>query len=130
MGMIERYAAYAEAFEEAYESDNWSVLDPYFTEDAVYDFIAAPPLGGRHEGRATVLNDFKDAVNGFDRLFKSRKVELLEGPVEKDGGVWVHWVATYTLESYGCDLSISPKDKKIFVGRLSASSKSKAVNNP
>ena len=115
MGMIERYAAYAAAFEEAYESDNWSVLEPYFTQDAVYDFIAAPPLGGRHEGRATVLNDFKDAVNGFDRLFKSRKVELLEGPVEKDGGVWVRWVATYELED-APDLRTEGEERAFFEG--------------
>ena len=115
MGMIERYAAYAAAFEEAYESDNWSVLEPYFTEEAVYDFIAAPPLGGRHEGRATVLNDFKDAVNGFDRLFKSRKVDLLEGPVEKDGDVWVRWAATYELEG-APDLRMEGEDRASFAG--------------
>ena len=115
MGMIERYAAYAEAFEEAYESDNWSVLEPYFTEDGVYDFVASPPLGGRHEGRATVLNDFKDAVNGFDRRFKSRKVDLIEGPLEKDGGVWVRWVATYELEG-APDLRMEGEERAFFEG--------------
>jgi len=32
MGTIERYLAYAAAFEEAYASDNWSKLEPFFTE--------------------------------------------------------------------------------------------------
>ena len=67
MSSIERFGAYAEAFEQAYGCDDWSALEPYFTEDAVYDFITAPPLRGRHESRATILKDFQDAVNGSDR---------------------------------------------------------------
>ena len=41
MGTIDRYLAYAAAFEEAYASDDWSTLDPFFTEDAVYEL--SPP---------------------------------------------------------------------------------------
>ena len=104
-----------EAFEEAYATDDWSVLELYFTQDAVYDFIAAPPLGGRHEGRATVLNDFKDAVNGFDRRFRSRKLDFIEGQIEKDGGVWVRWTATYELEA-GLALHMEGEERAFFEG--------------
>ena len=98
MGMVERFLEYAQAFEDAYGSDDWSLLEPYFTEDAVYDFIAGPPLGARHESRATILSDFRTAVNGFDRRFTSRRVDLIEGPIEKNGEVWMRWLATYTLD--------------------------------
>lgn len=97
MGMIDRYLAYAAAFEEAYASDDWSKLEPFFTEDAVYEFIAPAPFGGKYEGRAAVLTQFKNSVNSLDRRFDSRAVEALEGPSEKDGDVWMRWVATYTL---------------------------------
>ena len=97
MGQIERYVAYATAFEEAYASDDWSKLEPFFTEDAVYEFIAPTPFGGKYEGRAAVLAQFKNSVNGLDRRFDSRKVEVLEGPVEKNGSVWIRWAAIYTL---------------------------------
>jgi len=97
MGVVDRYMAYAAAFEEAYASDDWSKLEPYFTEDAVYEFVAPPPFGGKYEGRAAVLAQFKNSVNGFDRRFDSRKIEVLEGPTEKDGGVRVRWAAIYTL---------------------------------
>ena len=97
MGMIDRYLAYAAAFEEAYASDDWSKLEPYFTEDAVYEFIAPAPFGGKHDGRAAVLEQFKNSVNGLDRRFDSRAVAALEGPIEKDGAVWMHWTATYAL---------------------------------
>lgn len=97
MGKIEQYVAYAAAFEEAYASDNWSKIEPFFTEDAVYAFIAPAPFGGEYQGRAAVLRQFQNSVNGLDRRFDSRTVEVLEGPVEKDGGVWIRWAAIYTL---------------------------------
>lgn len=115
MSMIERFGAYAEAFEQAYESDDWSVLEPYFTEDAVYNFIAAPPLGGRHEGRATILSDFQSAVNGFDRRFTSRRIELIEGPVEKDGAVWMRWAAIYTLDG-APECRMEGEERAVFEG--------------
>ena len=43
MSALARFQQYAEAFEEVFESDDWSHLEPYFTEDAVYEIHAAPP---------------------------------------------------------------------------------------
>jgi hypothetical protein len=97
MGKIDRYLAYAAAFEEAYASDDWSKLEPVFTDDAVYAFIAPAPFGGEYRGRAAVLAQFKNSVNSLDRRFDSRTVEVLEGPSEKDGAVWIRWAAIYTL---------------------------------
>ena len=97
MGTIDRYIAYATAFEEAYASDNWSKIEPFFTEDAVYAFVAPAPFGGEYKGRAAVLAQFKNSVNALDRRFDSRKVEVLEGPTDKDGVVWMRWAAIYTL---------------------------------
>ncbi len=115
MGIVERFLEYAQAFEDAYDSDDWSLLEPYFTEDAVYDFIAGPPLGARHESRATILNDFQVAVNGFDRRFTSRRVEFLEGPVEKNGEVWMRWLATYTLDG-ASDCRLEGEERAVFEG--------------
>jgi hypothetical protein len=115
MGQIERYAAYAAAFEEAYASDNWSVLEPFFTEDAVYEFIAPAPFGGKYEGRAAVLAQFKNSVNGLDRRFNSRTIDVLEGPSEKDGGVWVRWAGTYTLTG-APDFRMEGEERAVFAG--------------
>ncbi len=115
MGMIDRYVAYATAFEEAYASDDWSKLEPFFTEDAVYEFIAPTPLGGKYEGRAAVLAQFKSSVNGLDRRFDSRAVEALEGPLEKDGGVWMRWAATYTLGG-APDCRMEGEERAVFAG--------------
>jgi len=115
MGTIERYVAYATAFEEAYVSDDWSKLEPFFTEDAVYEFIAPAPIGGKYEGRAAVLAQFKNSVNGLDRRFDSRKVEVLEGPSEKDGAVCIRWAAIYTL-SGAPECRMEGEERAMFVG--------------
>jgi ketosteroid isomerase-like protein len=92
---IARFAAYAAAFEKSYENDDWSLLEPYFTEDAVYDAAAGPPIGKRLEGRDAILAYFEDVVNRFDRRFESRELALLEGPKEEGNSVWIRGSATY-----------------------------------
>jgi ketosteroid isomerase-like protein len=97
MTLVDRFMQYAAAFEDAYASDDFSKIEPYFTEDAVYEAIADAPLSSRTEGRATLAPFFKQLVNGFDRRFDSRTVEMIEGPVERGNTVWFRWVSTYTL---------------------------------
>lgn len=115
MGIVERFNEYAEAFEQAYASDDWSILEQYFTADAVYDFVADPPLGGRHEGRATILQDLQTAVNGFDRRFDSRRLEVLEGPLEKDGEVWLRWAAIFSLDGFP-DCRMEGEERAVYEG--------------
>ena len=42
---IPRFGAYAAAFEKAFENDDWSVVEPFFHEDAVYEVALPPPFG-------------------------------------------------------------------------------------
>ncbi len=37
MSIEDRYQAYAQAFEESYDDNDWSRIAQYFTEDAVYE---------------------------------------------------------------------------------------------
>ena len=90
MNKIDRYLAYAAAFEVAFDSDDWSAVKPFFTDDAVYETFGGPPFAGRWEGRDAVLAYFKEVLDGFDRRFSTKRtVEAVEGPLERDGGVWV-----------------------------------------
>jgi hypothetical protein len=95
MSKIPRFAAYAAAFEKSVASDDWSLLEPFFTEDAVYDIPAGPPLGGHVEGRDAVLAFFRDVLDRFDRRFESRALALLDGPKETGDAVWIRGSATY-----------------------------------
>jgi hypothetical protein len=95
MSKIPRFAEYAATFEKSVASDDWSLLEPFFTDGAVYDIPADPPLGGRIEGRAAILAWFKDILDRFDRRFASRELALLEGPKEIGDAVWIRGSATY-----------------------------------
>ena len=95
---MERFAAYAAAFEKAFESDDWTIVEPFLTEDAVYHVTGPPPLGGSHEGRDAVLAGFKASVDTLDRRFDVREVQLVEGPTQKDGAIWFRWAGTYRRE--------------------------------
>jgi ketosteroid isomerase-like protein len=95
MSRIARFAAYAAAFEKSFASDDWSLVEPFFTEDAVYEVDLDPPIGGRFEGRPAILAYFKQVLDRFDRRFESREIALLEGPKEEGDTVWIRGSATY-----------------------------------
>ncbi|MCK6556752.1 nuclear transport factor 2 family protein [Candidatus Binatia bacterium] len=115
MQLLDRYLRYAAAFETAYASDDWNVLDPLFTEDAVYETIAAPPFGTVCNGLAAIKAFFTQSVNGFDRRFDTRNVEIVEGPTERDGTVWIRWAATYTRAGLPA-LRMEGEETAVFAG--------------
>ena len=115
MNTTDRFLQYAQAFEEAYSSDDWTVIEPFFTEGAVYETVAEPPFAARHEGRPAVLRAFKESVESLDRRFASREVRLVEGPEERDGAVWMSWRATYRIEG-APDLILEGEERAWFEG--------------
>jgi len=98
MSLTHRFAAYAAAFEKAYATDDWAPIEPFFAPDAVYEVNLGPPLGGRFEGREAILSYFVRALDGFDRRFASREIELLEGPRESADRVWILGRAIYRAD--------------------------------
>ena len=95
MSKIGRFAAYAAAFEKSFASDDWSPVEPFFTESAVYFVDLDPPMGGVFEGRKAILAYFKQVLDRFDRRFASREIALLEGPKGEGDSVWIRGSATY-----------------------------------
>jgi hypothetical protein len=87
---LRRFSAYADAFEVAYATDDWSVLEPFFTPDASSELN-----GSRVDGRPGVLGSFRDGVAMFDRRFDSRTLEIIEGPEIADGIVRIKTVNRY-----------------------------------
>ena len=93
---IPRFMEYAAAFEKAFVSDDWSLVAPFFHEDAVYELGLPERFGERAEGRDAVLACFASLIAGLDRRFATRNVVLLEGPREEAGRVWLRGRADYT----------------------------------
>jgi hypothetical protein len=54
MSLTAHFARYAAAFEKAFENDDWKVVEPFFTEDAVYE-TGFSPMGGVFEGREATV---------------------------------------------------------------------------
>ncbi len=108
MSIIDRYLAYADAFEETYEDDDWSRIDQYFTEDAVYE--GDPDA----EGRDAVLQKLKGGVDAFDRNMDSRTISF-DTPTAEGDTVRVRWTVSYTKS--GCpDLIITGSEIADFEG--------------
>jgi len=96
--LVARFQQYADAFEETFEDDDWSRLEPYFTETTAYAIQADPPFGSRTEGRDEVFASLQQSVNSTDRRFDTRVLDVLEGPELRDGDVWMRWRVRYERE--------------------------------
>lgn len=97
MSLVTAFVNYAIRFEQAYAADDWSLLEPCFTEDACYVVDGAAAFAGTHVGREAVLGYFRSVMNGFDRRFGRRCVEAVDGPYEEGGVVKMPWLAIYQL---------------------------------
>jgi hypothetical protein len=89
MNNLERFQAYADAFEETYADDDWQRLEKYFTADAVY----APGDGTEAVGREQVLARLRDGINGLDRRFNSRVLQAT-APTSEGDTVSLSWQLT------------------------------------
>ena len=89
MSIKERYLAYAEAFEQSYDDDDWSRIEQYFTEDAVYE---GDPEA---RGRAQVLAKLKGGIDDFDRKMDSRTPDF-QDPTVDGNTLTMNWTVSYT----------------------------------
>jgi hypothetical protein len=108
MSILDRYRAYADAFEESYVDDDWSRIAPFFAEQAVYE--GDPDA----RGRDAVLAKLKNGVDGFDRRMDSRTPDFETPSVEGDT-LTMRWKVTYTKSGLP-DLVISGVETAVFEG--------------
>jgi hypothetical protein len=108
MSILDRYRAYADAFEESLVDDDWARIEPYFTEAAVYE--GDPDA----RGRDAVLAKLKGGVDAFDRRMDSRTPDFQTPSVDGDT-LTMKWKVTYTKAGRP-DLVISGIETAIFEG--------------
>ncbi len=91
----ERFIEYAMAFEQAYLDERWGALERFFCEDASRRAIGGGVrLDVDSHGRTEVLAHLRRGVEAVDKRFDERIPEVLVGPVERDGAVWMDWRLT------------------------------------
>lgn len=108
MTILDRYLAYADAFEESLRDDDWSRLEGYFTSGAIYEGEPAA------RGRAAVLAKLKAGVDGFDRKMDSRTPDFAR-PTVKGNTLTMKWSVSYTKKGLP-DLVISGTETAEFDG--------------
>jgi ketosteroid isomerase-like protein len=109
------FLEYAEAFEQAYATNDWSRLQRYFAEDAVYEIrVDADPPALFH-GRDAVLAYFAWVTEHFDKRFAYRRLVPLDPPREIDGSVWLHGVGIYTMPD-GARCHLVMEEEAVFAG--------------
>jgi hypothetical protein len=108
MSIEDRYQAYASAFEESFVDDDWSRIEPYFTEDAVYE--GDPDA----RGREAVLAKLKAGVDAFDRNMDKRSPDF-QTPTVEGNTLKMNWTVTYQKEG-APDLVIKGVETAVFEG--------------
>ncbi len=108
MSIRDRYQAYADAFEESYADDDWSRIEQYFTEDAVYE--GDPDA----RGRAAVLAKLKGGIDSFDRKMDKRTPDF-NTPTVAGNTLEMRWTVTYQ-KAGAPDLVISGVETAVFEG--------------
>jgi hypothetical protein len=95
---VQVFMDYAAAFEQTYADDNWSRLAPFFHEDTRYE-VRGGPLACEISGREAIFKGLKKSLDGLDRRFDERVIEITEGPqvTAVPGGedVRIGWLVTY-----------------------------------
>ncbi|MGH0037217.1 MAG: nuclear transport factor 2 family protein [Myxococcota bacterium] len=95
MEILQRMAAYAADFEKTYLDDDWTRLEPYFHEDAVYEVRGDVAWACTLRGRDAIFRGIKRSLDGFDRRFASRELEPDAPPVVEGNRVSFGGTATY-----------------------------------
>lgn len=86
---FEKFIQYAQAFELAFITDDWSLIRPYFADDADHIVAEGGPFATDDRGADRLVESMKLCVHAVDRRFDLRIPEILEGPEQRDGGIWM-----------------------------------------
>jgi len=94
MDNVMRFMAYAADFETTLADDDWSRLRQYFAADALYE-VKADAFGCSLRDPERIFAGMKKSLDGFDRKFDGREVEVTSGPEIDGDGMRMAWAVTY-----------------------------------
>ena len=97
MDVLHEFGAYAAEFEKTLVDDDWSRLRRFFADDAVYE-VKAVAFGCRLVGPDAIFAGMKKSLDGFDRRFPGRRIDVTSLPEVRGEEMSVGWEATYEKE--------------------------------
>ena len=103
MNITNLFTKYAEDFELTFLDDDWSRLEQYFTENAIYK--TGGVFSSESRGRENILAVLRANISRFDRKCDSRRLETIDGPHVTGVILKRRWRCNFTLRG-ATDLSI------------------------
>ena len=97
MEILPQFLAYAGDFEKTLADDDWTRLTRYFAPDAVYE-VKAQSFGCRLTGPQAIFAGMKKSLDGFDRKFDKRDIEVTSGPDISGDEMKLGWKVVYTKQ--------------------------------
>jgi hypothetical protein len=94
MDIIQRFIAYAGDFEKTLHDDDWARVKPYFADDAVYE-VKAASFGCKLTGPEAICTGIKKSLDGFDRKFDRRDIEVIGQPEVDGDEMRISWSIVY-----------------------------------
>ncbi len=95
MNTLDKFMAYAADFEASYSDDDWSRILPHFSSEATYEIV-----GGSFacvlNGPEAIAAGFKKSLDGFDRRFDNREIEIVGDPSVDGDEFSADWKVHYT----------------------------------
>lgn len=85
------FIQYAQTFEQVLMSDQWSLLEPMFADDAVHTVAEGGPFATDDHGRDAVISGLRRTVEAIDRRFDARIPEIADGPRADGDRVWMRF---------------------------------------
>ena len=97
MDITQLFLTYAGDFEKTLADDDWVRLRRYFADDAVYE-VKAESFGCRLTGPAAIFAGMRKSLNGFDRKFAKRDIEVTSGPEISGDEIRLGWKVVYSKD--------------------------------
>jgi len=97
MDTMTLFLEYAGEFEKSYEDDDWSRLHEYLQPDASYEIVSSR-YGCKLVGPEAIFKGVKKSLDGFDRRFDSRRIEVKDDMQKTDDEFSISWIAHYEKE--------------------------------
>ena len=94
MDPLSIFLEYAQAFEQTYVDDDWSRLDRFFTPDATYT-VSGAGADCHLAGRDAIFRGIKKSLDGFDRKFAERIVDISGTPSSEGDVASAPWSVVY-----------------------------------
>lgn len=94
MDTLSHFMKYAADFEKTLVDDDWARLRQYFADDAVYE-VKSDSFGCKLTGPDAIFKGIKKSLDGFDRKFDGRGMEITSGPDVAGETLRAGWAVTY-----------------------------------